>query len=1005
MDNKQRTSRFQCKKHFVSINKNLNRFCTDILFSASCIGYKISIYLLIFEHADIREIVEFTNDFEENNLPIIWFYSFVCNLKKILALVLAFACAFTMFAGAAFTDQADIKVKDEVVDTLVELGVIEGFEDGSFQPNATVTRAQMAKMIYVLRTGNSDASAYNDDKTSFTDIGSHWARGYIKYCQSLGIIAGKSNTIFAPNASVTAQEAAKMLLVTLGYDAQKAGLVGSGWASKTNALADENGLLDDVNTSFTAACPRQYAAQLIYNTIDTPTVVWRDDAYTSVTLLGDDNQTVGEKYMSLKKSTSTLTNVVKTNGKDTYTVTLDSTASVVDWDNTTESKDSGKAIFEFTDVKKDYSDLLYKTVTVLHKDRKTVYGVFATSDNSQQSNVLKKLEMDGAKVKLDGTKYDLADKTAVYVNGEKLTDTNDKDVTIKAFVDAHGNKAANKYKDSKYWQGTEVSLMATDGTSNYSILKVKTFAVAKVTAVGSDYINVTYKRGDKDIVTKTKLEDDEWDWYDGVKKDDYVILTAKGNYGTNHGLVEKAEVVTGKVTGTKSDDGVSVGGNWYTMAGVQGQSNTDNRPNTGSKVDMVIVNGYVYFVDTTAGSVEDVALLVEAAKKGGTGSKWEARMIFADGSDKTVDIEKKWEDKDNDQAGATIPTMVEGTDTPVLVTYSVSNGVYTLTKIGAKHVYDGNDFETAGYDGYAAVTTKAATKTDGSIKNADKIEVTEHDGTTKHELSKLYYEATGTVFVKYKVKTDGSADYKVVTGKTASGYDKALTEASAVVNKSGNSWYAQAAYINIGDASTGGSDDNYAVITDDVVKDTTDGTKYVISAWNGSQTITIKTEDSKVKNLSGGTLITYSGDLNDADVSVKTADNYFVSDYDVASGDITLLEGKLNQDASDKTKYTGTLTKKTESGKEDRYGKVDSKDTIVMFVNSDDSKGVTGMDYTNINLAYAFDSDFCTTTNTGNTYTITGLSEDATPNVMAYFDDNDQITVLVVDVNRNITQW
>ena len=928
------------------------------------------------------------------------------NLKKILALVLAFACAFTMFAGAAFTDSADIKVDAEVVDTLVALGVVNGYDDGSFKPNGTVTRAEMAKMIYVLRTGNSDASAYNDDKTSFTDIGSHWARGYIKYCKSLGIIAGKSNTKFAPNDKVTAQEAAKMLLVTLGYNAEKAGLVGANWASKTNALADEAGLLEDVNTSFTSACPRQYAAQLIYNAIDAKTVVLRDGEYTDQTAMGVDNKTVGEKYMNLKKTTSTLTKVSKTNGKDTYELKLDNDDKVVDWDNTTETLTSKKAVFDFTDVQKDYSDLLYKTVTVLHKDRKTVYGVFATSDNTQQSNILKKLEMDGSKVKLNGTKYDLADKTTVYVNGEKLTDNN-KDVTIKAFVDAHGNKAANKYKDSKYWQGTEVSLMATDGTSNYSILKVKTFAVAKVTAVGSDYINVTYKRGDKDIVTKTKLEDDEWDWYDGVKKDDYVILTAKGNYGTNHGLVEKAEVVTGKVTGTKSDDGVSVGGNWYTMAGVQGQSNTDNRPNTGSKVDMVIVNGYVYFVDTTVGSVEDVALLVEAAAKGGTGSKWEARMIFADGSDKTVDIEKKWEDKDNDQAGATIPKMVEGTNTPVLVTYSVSNGVYTLTKIGAKHVYDGNDFETAGYDGYAAVTTNATTKTDGSIKNAAKIEVTEHDGATKHELSKLYYEATGTVFVKYKVKADGSADYKVVTGKTASGYDKTLTEASAVVNKSGNSWYAQAAYINIGDASTGGSDDNYAVITDDVVKDTTDGTKYVISAWNGSQAITIKTEDSKVKNLSGGTLITYSGDLNDADVSVKTADNYFVSDYDAASGDITLLEGKLTQDASDKTKYTGTLTKKTESGKEDRYGKVDSKDTIVMFVNSDDSEGVTGMDYTNINLAYAFDSDFCTTSydKTSNTYTITGLSEDATPNVMAYFDDNDQITVLVVDVNRNITQW
>ena len=176
------------------------------------------------------------------------------NLKKVLALVLAFACAFTMFAGAAFTDSADIKVKSEVVDTLTALGVVAGFEDGSFQPNGTVTRAQMAKMIYVLRTGKSDASAYNDDKTSFTDINGHWARGYIKYCQSLGIIAGKSNTKFDPNGNVTAQEAAKMLLVTLGYDASKVGLTGANWASKTNALADENGLLKDVNTSFTVRC-------------------------------------------------------------------------------------------------------------------------------------------------------------------------------------------------------------------------------------------------------------------------------------------------------------------------------------------------------------------------------------------------------------------------------------------------------------------------------------------------------------------------------------------------------------------------------------------------------------------------------------------------------------------------------------------------------------------------------------------------------------------------------
>ena len=177
------------------------------------------------------------------------------NLKKVLALVLAFACAFTMFAGAAFTDQADIKVDSDVVDTLVSLGVLNGYKDGSFRPNDTVTRAEMAKMIYVVRTGKSDASAYNNDKTTFTDITNHWGRGYIKYCQSLCIIAGKNATTFAPDQTVTTQEAAKMLLVTLGYNAEKVGLVGKGWGNRTTALADENGLLEDVPAAPPRACP------------------------------------------------------------------------------------------------------------------------------------------------------------------------------------------------------------------------------------------------------------------------------------------------------------------------------------------------------------------------------------------------------------------------------------------------------------------------------------------------------------------------------------------------------------------------------------------------------------------------------------------------------------------------------------------------------------------------------------------------------------------------------
>ena len=943
------------------------------------------------------------------------------NLKKILALVLAFACAFTMFAGAAFTDQADIKVENEVVDTLIELGVINGYTDGSFKPNDTVTRAEMAKMIYVLRTGNSDASAYNNDKTSFTDVNGHWAAGFIKYCQSVGIIAGQSATKFAPDQTVTAQEAAKMLLVTLGYDANKAGLVGINWASKTNALADENGLLDDVNTSFTGPCPRQYAAQLIYNAIDTPTVVWRDDAYTNVTLLGDDNKTVGEKFMNLKKTTAVLEDVSKTSGKETFELTLDK--STVDENKTTDDK--GKALYNFTDVKKDYSDLKYQMVTVLYKnnDKSKVYGVYATKDNTQQTGILKDLKMDGVKVKLDGTKYDLAKTTTVYVNGYKINDD------IKTFVAKYGDDSSTKYQDAAYMQPTEVKLLATDGSTDYSILNVKTFAVAQVTAVGSDYINVSFKKGDNTIASKSKLESDDWDWYDGIKRDDYVVLTAAGNYGTGNGLVEKATVVTGKVNGTRSDDGVAIGDEWYKMAGKKGTMVT--RPNTGANVEMVVVNGYVYYTDTTAGSIDDIALLVEAAPKGGVNSKWEARLIFADGTDKVVEIEKKWDDKDD---GKNILEFHEGNNTnpnyalvygkdldknsgyePMLVSYEVSKDVYTLTRLGAVNtdVKDAKDIETNGYDEYV---TAGFIKTDGSIKGT----VTLSDKST---ISRLYYEATGVVFVKSKADNNGDdGDYKVVTGKTASGYDRTLRAAAAVADKSGNSYYAQAAFIDLGKDSTGGSSDNYAVVLKNVEKKTgtANGTVYIITAWNGTEQITVTTDDSKAADMSKGDIFSYSatGDtLSDIEYNENKQADYFVTAFDEGSGDISLYH--LNQDTKGNFK-SWTAAGAPDNINKDAYTVVDSKNTVIMFVDSDAGKGETGYTMSDIDLARAFDSDFwsegklptidqikingTTAEKDGTNYF---MEDDAVPNVRVFVDSasDDQITVIVVDVQHDITAW
>ncbi len=189
------------------------------------------------------------------------------KVKRIAALTLAATCAATVFAGAAFTDQSSIKVNSKVIDTLTEKNVIKGFEDGSFQPDKAVTRAEMAKMIYVLRTnGGTSAATYAEKmSTNFNDVNNHWASGYIKYCYAYGIVAGKSSMVFAPDAPVTTVEAAKMLLVYSGVDAAQSGLTGAQWKANTMKLADQDGLLKGVEADIDAPLPRQYAAQMIYN--------------------------------------------------------------------------------------------------------------------------------------------------------------------------------------------------------------------------------------------------------------------------------------------------------------------------------------------------------------------------------------------------------------------------------------------------------------------------------------------------------------------------------------------------------------------------------------------------------------------------------------------------------------------------------------------------------------------------------------------------------------------
>ena len=839
-----------------------------------------------------------------------------------------------MFAGAAFTDQADIKVDADVVDTLVSLGIIEGFEDGSFQPNATVTRAQMAKMIYVLRTGKSDASAYNDDKTSFTDIGSHWARGYIKYCQSLGIIAGKSNTIFAPNATVTAQEAAKMLLVTLGYDANKAGLVGAGWAAKTNALADENGLLEDVNTSFTGPCPRQYAAQLIYNAIDTATVVWRDDAYTNQNYNGDDNKTIGEKYMGLHSVEGILTSFAKEDGKDTYGATV---TSITKQDGSKNVK-LNPAEESFTKISKDYGSLKNNKVKVLYKDTDEVYGVFALTDSNKVVNgLLGDFGDDGDKLKLDGTKYTVGTATTAASIGSDAAKQATADKTNLVKVDGSA-VATNRNDLVKYVKSNvsglakafDASAISNTDNNKINLLDIKTFAIAQVTYVGSDYINVSYKNSSNTQNFSSKLKDDDAVWYNGIAKDDYVAVTKAVNTSADKIGVTKLDVVTGKITGTKNaitaaDYKVTVNGTTYEMAGVTNSDAADLTLN--ATVSIVVKGGYCLLVDDADAGSKDLALMTELYQEG---NKWKATLLKADGSEETVTLKKSEAINGNDVTTAGYGKFDGSTTADAakikIVTYTKSGDEYKLKVVGV--TINGSAYK-AGYD---VVTPVVASN---NVKN-NKL--------TKGSVSAINENAV--VFVRYK--TDS---FKVVTGKDLRDWKEASVFSSVVLaDKSNGVPYAKVVYADLGsDNVKGGTDVNYGYVFEATKSTDADETDYnVFQIWNGSETIEVWTEDGD--DVARGDVIKYSLDGTVENHTKISVDKVFAK----ADGTTGVV---LNGDYSDKLDGTAYFAPANGAAKVNKTTAEtaaaqaaniltfdDDDDSIILFANtSDDDKDGTGV--------------------------------------------------------------
>ncbi|SHJ60857.1 S-layer homology domain-containing protein [Dethiosulfatibacter aminovorans DSM 17477] len=183
-------------------------------------------------------------------------------MKKILSLVLVIALVLGSFSFAFAATPSDVVDTDyeEAVETLIALGVVNGYPDGTYKPAKVVTRAEMAKLLMV-ELGYADLAG---GTANFSDTAGHWAEGYIALAAGLNIVNGYPDGTFKADNTVTFDEALTMVVRGAGYSDES--LTGT-WPTNYKIKAINLDLLDDVAMK-AAGADRGAVAQILYNALD-----------------------------------------------------------------------------------------------------------------------------------------------------------------------------------------------------------------------------------------------------------------------------------------------------------------------------------------------------------------------------------------------------------------------------------------------------------------------------------------------------------------------------------------------------------------------------------------------------------------------------------------------------------------------------------------------------------------------------------------------------------------
>jgi len=193
------------------------------------------------------------------------------KLKKLVCIILSTVTLASLIPSMVFAENdaifTDVKGNEYyavAAGDLSKLGILEGYEDGSFGASHSITRAEMTAIICrMLKKDNEAVKAKGG--ADFDDVSSgHWASGYINVATKANIIEGDGDGKFRPEDDVKYEEALKMVVCALGFG-DNVEVVPEDWSVGYISAAKNKGITNNIKGSKGIAATRGDIAVMVHN--------------------------------------------------------------------------------------------------------------------------------------------------------------------------------------------------------------------------------------------------------------------------------------------------------------------------------------------------------------------------------------------------------------------------------------------------------------------------------------------------------------------------------------------------------------------------------------------------------------------------------------------------------------------------------------------------------------------------------------------------------------------